>query len=565
MIVLRRVDRRIPNVLVAVVITTFISWAIGYQKDHTAEIEEIRDSEYRSLIEAYNESQEDLAKRSEQRVELNAQYEQLTAEVDERTPEAIRLENEIELVNLEIAQTKEAVGDLWKELRDECLCMVRTAAGDTVFYPTDSMRAGNRESLCQCYLKVGNRPIDPDHLVMRAGGNVVGEIPCGLPAISQPPWDTSIALKLPTMAMIISLLGFMEAISIAKAMAAKTGQRINPDRELVGQGLANIIGSMSQSYAVSGSFSRSAVNLQAGAVTGVSNVISSAVVVIVLLFLTPLLYYLPQAVLAAIIMMAVVGLINVKIFVHAWHAQRYDGIIGVITFVATLAFAPHLDRGIIIKVGLSLLLYLLRNTKPAIALLSLHWDHTYRSRERFDLDQCRHIAVIRYGGSLFFANVSYLEEKVTETVDSMPELRHVILVGNGINELDASGVDALEILLERLESRGLKFSITGLNDNVLDTMRRTGLLDRIGEENFDRNVKRAIDAVWAAAHRGSDEQRCPLKAIPTKLVLPTAPDVRKQAAILDHKPGIATGEPQKQRKKGTGKEAVEGEEHGKGQ
>jgi anti-anti-sigma factor len=318
------------------------------------------------------------------------------------------------------------------------------------------------------------------------------------------------------MAMIISLLGFMEAISIAKAMAARTGQRLDPNQELIGQGLGNIIGSFGQSYAVSGSFSRSAVNLQAGAVTGLSNVISSAVVVVVLLLFTPLLYHLPQSVLAAIIMMAVVGLINVRTFILAWRSQKYDGAISLITFVCTLGFAPHLDRGILIGVMLSLGLYLFRNMKPAIAMLALHQDGTYRNRARFDLPQCRHIAVVRYAGSLFFANVSYLEDQIVETIRSMPELKHVLVVGNGINELDASGVDTLETLVDRLHSRGLRLSLSGLNDSVLDTMRRTGLLARIGEENIFRNATRAVNTIWKTAHEGSDERLCPLKVRPTK-------------------------------------------------
>jgi MFS superfamily sulfate permease-like transporter len=317
----------------------------------------------------------------------------------------------------------------------------------------------------------------------------------------------------------------MEAISIAKAIAAKTGQRLNPNQELIGQGLANIIGAGGQSYAVSGSFSRSAVNLQAGAVTGLSNVISTLVVVIVLLFLTPLLYYLPQSVLAAIIMMAVVGLISVKSFIHAWQAQKYDGIISVISFVATLAFAPHLDRGIMLGVALSLILYLLRNMKPALAMLALHPDGTYRNRARFDLNQCRHIAVIRYAGSLFFANVSYLEDQVIETVRSMKELRHVIIVGNGINELDASGVDTLETLVERLHGQGLRVSFSGLNDAVMDTMLRTGLMAQIGEENMYRNATRAINSIWDETHKDSDEKDCPLKVVPT-VRLPVADAAR---------------------------------------
>lgn len=526
MILVRRLNKRLPNVLFAVVVATILSWAIGFEQNKPATLDQIRDPQVRTLIAEYNKAHENLRERSDHRIALREKYLHVAEEQGEHSHQAIQLHNEIELINVEVNQHKATTSDFRERLRDKRFCAVTSGDGSELFYPSDSNIAASGAT-CQCYLKVGNKPLDTEHLMMRAGGDVVGTIPRGLPAIGIPVWNTSVALNLLSMAMIISLLGFMEAISIAKAMAAKTGHRIDPDQELVGQGLANIIGSFSQSYAVSGSFSRSAVNLQAGAASGLSNVISSAVVVIVLLFLTPLLYHLPQAVLAAIIMMAVVGLINIRIFVHAWRAQRYDGIIGVITFVATLLFAPHLDRGIMIGVGLSLLLYLLRNTKPAIAMLSLHWDRTYRNRDRFDLAQCRHIAVVRYAGSLFFANVSYLEEKVIETVTSMPELKHVILVGNGVNELDASGVDALEILLERLEARKLKFSITGLNDSVLDTMKRTGLLARIREENVYRNVERAIGAVWADAHGGSNEERCPLKVIPTRLVLETATGARK--------------------------------------
>jgi anti-anti-sigma factor len=213
--------------------------------------------------------------------------------------------------------------------------------------------------------------------------------------------------------------------------------------------------------------------------------------------------------------------------VHAWRAQKYDGIIGVISFVTTLAFAPHLDRGIMIGVVLSLLVYLVRNMKPAIALLALHSDGTFRNRARFGLGQCRHIAVIRYAGSLFFANVSYLEDQVLETIREMPELRHVVIVGNGINELDASGVDMLETMLERLQSQGLRVSISGLNDAVLDTMRRTGLLARLGEENVFRNASRAVSAIWETAHEGSDEKDCPLTTVPS-IGLPVADDVKKR-------------------------------------
>jgi anti-anti-sigma factor len=532
MILLRRINRRIPNVLVAVALCTLLSWAVRFEKNVEATLGQIKDTSVQSMVIEYNAYFESLAAKSEKRVELNERYHEMIDASGEHTHAAITLHNEIDLINLEIIQTKAGISELREKMRHKSLVIVEQPDGTTAFYPADSPGSWEYQSAGQCNLAVGNRPLKTEWLSMRAGGEVVGEIPSGLPELGLPRWNGSVAVSILPMAMIISLLGFMEAISIAKAMGAKTGQRVDPDQELIGQGLSNVIGAVSQSYAVSGSFSRSAVNLQAGAVTGLSNVISSLFVVVVLLFLTPLVYHLPQAVLAAIIMVAVVGLINFKTFVHAWRAQKYDGIIGMITFVTTLIFAPHLDYGIVTGAGLSLLLYLIRNTKPAIAMLSLHWDRTYRNRDRFGLGQCRYIAVIRYAGSLFFANVSYLEEKVIEAVESMPELKHVILVGNGINELDASGVDALEILLERLEGRGLKLSLSGLNDDVLDTMKRTGLLARIGEENLYRNATAAIDGVWASAHEGTNEARCPLRVIPPKLVLPTSIESSGEAPRL---------------------------------
>ena len=362
-------------------------------------------------------------------------------------------------------------------------------------------------------LKVGNNELDTSSLTFIGGGAVVGTIPRGLPGMKIPHFDFKIMLDLFPMAIIITLLGFMEAISIAKAMAARTGQRLDPNQELIGQGMSNIIGCFGQSYAVSGSFSRSAVNLQAGAFSGLSNVISSLFVMITLLFFTPLLYYLPQSVLAAIIIMAVIGLINIRGFVHSWKAQHYDGAISIITFIFTLAFAPHLDKGIIIGVALSLILYLLRGMRPTIAMLSKHPDGTFRNQARFNLKQCRHIAVIRYHGSLYFANVNYLEKQVLDEVAAMPDLKHVLIVGNGINELDASGEDMLSHLIDRLREAGYDLSISGLNDHVIDTMKRTFLYYKIGEDHLFRNATRAIDAIHAEAHKGSDESPCPLREV----------------------------------------------------
>ena len=170
---------------------------------------------------------------------------------------------------------------------------------------------------------------------LKNGGKVIGVVPDGLPTIQMPQIDFDQLINLGTVAIAISLIGFMEAISIAKAMATQTKQRLDADQELIGQGLSNIVSSFFQGYPVSGSFSRSAVNISAGAVTGFASVVTGLVVGITLLFLTPLLYHLPQATLAAVIITAVINLIKFKPIKYAWRVQKHDAIISIITFFVT--------------------------------------------------------------------------------------------------------------------------------------------------------------------------------------------------------------------------------------
>jgi len=512
MILLKRINPRIPNVLVAVLVTTVISWAIGFEHNYNAKMSQIDNPEARELIEEFNSAIRGIDKKSELRFELSAQLARAEEEKGERSVTALELHHRTRILSVEIAELKETAHELREKLRNVHLKGVMQD-GELHFYGIDEDTPDLSSDGRNWRLKVGNCCLEGSAIVLTGGGAVVGEIPRGLPGFKPPVLDWNIVFSIFPMAVIISLLGFMEAISIAKAMAARTGQRLDPNQELIGQGLSNIGGSFFHSYAVSGSFSRSAVNIQAGAVTGLSNVFSSLVVVATLLFFTPLLYHLPQAVLAAIIMMAVIGLVNVKGFIHAWEAQKYDGIIGIITFFTTLAFAPHLDRGIMIGVGLSLVLHLLRSMKPDIALLSLHSDGTFRNRRRFKLAQCRHIALIRYNGSLYFANVNYLEEQILERINRMPDLKHIIIVGNGINELDASGEDMLAVLLGRIREAGYDISFSGLNDSVLDVLRRTHLYETIGEDHLYRNATRAVNGVHTQAHLGSDEDPCPLKEV----------------------------------------------------
>jgi len=329
------------------------------------------------------------------------------------------------------------------------------------------------------------------------GGKVVGSIPEGLPSLALPTLDMSRLHALLSAALVISLVGFMEAISIAKAIAAKTKQRLDPNQELIGQGLANIVGSMSQAFPVSGSFSRSAVNMGAGAKTGMSSVITALFVLITLLFLTPLLYHLPQAVLAAIIIMAVIGLVNFEAVQHAWHANKHDGVASLVTFVATLAAAPHLDNGIMVGAGLALILFLMRTMKPRVAQLGRFKDGTLRDiKVNPGIPTSEHVVAMRFDGQLYFANVSYFEDTILGALADHPDAKYFLVVGDGINQLDASGEEVIHHLVTRLKDAGVTLVFSGLKKQVLDVMRATGLFKAITQANIFATEDQALAAIY---------------------------------------------------------------------
>jgi anti-anti-sigma factor len=255
------------------------------------------------------------------------------------------------------------------------------------------------------------------------------------------------------------------------------------------------------------------VNLQAGAVSGLSSVFTSVMVVIVLLFFTPLLYYLPQSVLAAVIMMAVIGLINISGFVHAWHAQWYDGVISIITFVATLGFAPHLDKGIMIGVVLSLLVFLYKNMRPKVVSLSRHEDEALRCATTHGLKGCPYMSMVRFDGPLFFANASYLEDKITEFMRNKKDLKHIIIVANGINDIDASGEETLSLLVDRVRSAGVDISLSGVNESVMSVLDRTHFRAKIGTDHLYPTMEKAIASVHAEAHPSDEAGICPLVTV----------------------------------------------------
>jgi SulP family sulfate permease len=291
-------------------------------------------------------------------------------------------------------------------------------------------------------------------------------------------------------------------MSSAKVIAIKTRQPWDENKELIGQGLAKVAAAFCHSMPVSGSFSRSALNLASDARTGLSSVISAVFVLLTLLFLTPLLFHLPKPVLAAIIMMAVISLINFPIILKAWRANRDDGIASITTFVATLAFAPNIQDGILVGIILSLSLLLYRMMRPRIALLGVHQDGTLRDAERHNLPRLHNrLAAIRFDGALRFVNVSYFENAILKLERDNPEVDHILVKGSGINEIDASGVEMLSNLITRFKSNGITLCFSGFKKQTQDVLERTGLIDKIGSKNLfstDQAALEALESEWQA-------------------------------------------------------------------
>jgi len=344
------------------------------------------------------------------------------------------------------------------------------------------------------------------------GGSVVGSIPEGLPGFAIPTFNIEVLYDVFIGAIIIAMVGFMEAISIAKAMAAKSKDRIDPNQELIGQGMANITGSFFQSYPASGSFSRSAVNFNAGAKTGFSSVVTAIIVVITLLFLTPLLYHLPKASLAAVVIMAVFGLINFSSIKHIWIANKHDGTAAMVTFVVTLGSAPKLDHGIVFGALLAVVLYLYRSMRPRVAVLGRYKDGSLRDvKINKDVPTDDNIIAVRFDGSLYFANVSFFEDAMLKAVSQYPDAKFLLVVGDAINQIDASGEEVLHHLVERLSESGVTVVFSGLKRQILDVLRATHLYELIGEQNIFLDVDIALDEIYKRLELDATGEVCPLK------------------------------------------------------
>ena len=324
---------------------------------------------------------------------------------------------------------------------------------------------------------------------------IVKDIPSGLPSFSFPEMDISQIKELLPIALTLVMVGYLETISIGKSLEAKQDEyKLRPNQELIALGLSNIIGSWFKAYPSTSSFSRSAINQESGATTGMASLVSVVMVLLTLLFLTPLFYHLPKTVLAAIIIVAVFGLVNIKEAIFLWKANNLDFWLLVVTFFSTLLFG--IEYGIMIGVGLSLIILIFRTSRPYVAELGkVPESDFYRNRERFNeviLDD--EVLVFRFDAQLFYANASYFIETLELMVEEKgPRLKLIVLDAESINRVDSTGVEMLKERIKFYHKKNILFYFAGVKGPVRDHLFRGKILEIITLDHFYMRVNGAVN------------------------------------------------------------------------
>ncbi len=334
------------------------------------------------------------------------------------------------------------------------------------------------------------------------GVKVVEDIPKGLPKFSIPTIDMHFFSELLSLAATLALIAFMEAISVAKAVEEKHDDyKVDPNQELIALGLGNIIGSTFQSYPTTGGFSRTAVNDQSGAKTNMAAVISASVIALTLLYLTPLFYYLPKSVLAAIILVAVYGLIDFTYPKELWNYKKDDLLMLLVTFLVTLTIG--IKEGIMVGVLLSLVLLIYRSTKPHIAECErVEGTDYYRNVERFEnTTENPEVLIIRLDGQLYFANIDFFKQELMEKVEAKGEqLKLVVWNASSVNHLDSSAIIMLKNLIHELRERGILFAVAGAKGPIRDLLFKSKLAEVITPDLMFADVSKAVECVENQTH-----------------------------------------------------------------
>lgn len=326
------------------------------------------------------------------------------------------------------------------------------------------------------------------------GVGVVGEVPSGLPVPAIPLVDFGASMDLLPAALTIALVGFMESIAVAKAYATKNRHDVDPNRELVALGAANLIGAFFRAFPTTGGFARTAVNDQAGARTTAASIVAAGVVAATLVLFTGLLRTLPNAVLAAIVLVAVANLVNWREAVHLWKVDRRDFAMMFLTFAATLVLG--IEQGILVGVFASLAALVYETSRPHAAMLGrLPGTDTFRNLSRYpNAERLEGVAIYRMDATLCFANVEFLRDAVRAMVEGSPHLSAIVFDFHAVNGVDSTGLHLLEELMGYLARMRVEVFFAGVKGPVMDRFRRAGLRERVGEDRFFLEVSQAAEA-----------------------------------------------------------------------
>ena len=338
------------------------------------------------------------------------------------------------------------------------------------------------------------------------GVKIVGDIPAGLPPFAVPSFDLGLWQQLLLPAVLISLVGFVESVSVAQTLAAKRRQRIVPNQELTALGASNIASALSGGYPVTGGFARSVVNFDAGAETPLAGAFTAAGILAATVFLTPLFRFLPQAVLAATIIVAVLSLVDIAAIRRTWAYSKADFAAMAVTILTVLLVG--VEAGITAGVSLSLALFLWRTSRPHMAIVGqVPGTEHFRNIDRHDVITDPAILSIRVDESLYFANARALEDAIYDRIADHPALRNVILMCPAVNAIDASALESLEAIAHRLGSAGIGFHLSEVKGPVMDALKRSDFMDhfkgRIFLSQFEAVRSLTAEANDAATPSGS--------------------------------------------------------------
>lgn len=313
--------------------------------------------------------------------------------------------------------------------------------------------------------------------------SVVGSIESGLPSFILPQFSISAIQKLLPIAFAIAFVGFMESYSVATTLGSKRGQKVDANQELMALGISNIGTNFLGGYSVTGSFSRSMVNYVAGASTQLSSIITAVLVLLTILFLMPLFYYLPQAILAAIIIVAVKDLFAVHELKHIWNYSRADGYSWIITFLSVLIF--NIEIGILIGALTAITLYLWRTSQPQVVVVGrVGKTEQFRSVSRFDVNTFPHILTVRIDENLYFANTKYIEDYLFYNVMETGQVKHLILIFSGVTVIDVSALDTLENLVSEMKAKDINVYVAEIKTLLMDKIKDSEFIKSVGEENI---------------------------------------------------------------------------------